>query len=749
LNAELEKQGVDAEVEILPGIGSLSYFCAKLGRTWQDVKAISLHGRQTDLVRCVKENPAVFTLLGGETGALDALNRLKEAGLGALQAHIGQRLGYENEEIVSGTVAELAERDYDSLSVLRTVARALKLDEKKYPLKMLRARISDAKNRLLNPKEWLEESEGDDFSQNVYQAYTQYEKALRENNALDFDDLLVKTLTLLVEHPPVLEYYSDRFEYIMVDEYQDTNRAQYELVSLLARRRQNLCVVGDDDQSIYGWRGADIRIILNFESDFPNAKVIKLEQNYRSTGNILDAANQVIAHNRGRKEKALWTQSDEGARIALYNAMDEREEASFVVRMANKRIGEGTKPGGIAVLYRTNAQSRVLEEAFVRSGIPYRVYGGLRFYERKEVKDLLGYMRAIANPMDDVALRRIINEPKRGIGESTVEALQTWATEHDDSLFNAVLDAEQIELTSRAQKAVGGFSALLMELSEAFYALKPSEFLEKIIERTGYVDQLKKSDLPEDKARLENIQELQGAVSEFERLTPEGTVSDYLEQAALMTDTDSLDERQGMVTLMTLHSAKGLEFDIVFLPGMEENIFPLTRAQFDETQMEEERRLAYVGITRAKKELILSHARNRMLYNNRQMNPVSRFVEEIPQRLIRSASSREETRRAPLPYGTRRQSVPTEGRTAYGGALGISGVRKGFGEAKVVQSAARRVQGVQLFRAGDSVVHRTFGAGKVTEVFEDNGEQKVRVDFGQRGERVFNASIAPIIKVGG
>ena len=651
----------------------------------------------------------------------------------------------------------------DRMSVIRSVCKSLDLSDKEFPPKAVKATISDAKNRMLSPMEWLKDA-GEDFrNRKYYEAYKLYEQTLKGNNALDFDDLLIKTLELMVQNPPVLEYYQRRFDYVLVDEYQDTNTAQYELVRLLAGEKRNLCVVGDDDQSIYGWRGADIRNILDFEKDFPDAKVVKLEQNYRSTGNILDAANQVIAHNKGRKEKALWTQAGEGDKVALYHALDERDEAAFISAMTRKLIAHGAKAGEVAVLYRTNAQSRVLEEAFVRSGTPYRVYGGQKFYERKEVKDLIAYMRALVNPDDDVSLRRIINEPKRGIGEASVDVLQSYAAENGMSLMGAVLSVDESPLSSRPRKLIGEFAELMIDLTEVMYEKKASEFLEILIDRTGYVRVLEAVKSDENTARVENIRELQGAVTEFEKLNPEGGLIEFLENVALVADTDAMNENGGSVTLMTLHSAKGLEFDNVFLPGMEESIFPLSRAMFDEDLLEEERRLAYVGITRAKKRLFLSHARSRALYNNRTANELSRFVSEIPARLITDGTQRGEQRRVPPPsaprgqdrYGAQPQYYSGRGtgarpsqpsQTVGGRALGIPGVQKGFG-GSFVGSQARSVKPIALFRVGDRVIHRSFGRGQVVAVSGEGADQKVRVAFDGRGEKVFSANAAPIVKV--
>ena len=647
----------------------------------------------------------------------------------------------------------------DRMSVIKAVAKELNLSDKEYPPKQIRAVISDAKNRMLTPTEWLKESGADFRSKKLYEAYRLYEQSLKGNNALDFDDLLIKTLELLSEHPPVLDYYRSRFDYILVDEYQDTNAAQYMLVRLLAGERHNLCVVGDDDQSIYGWRGADLRNILDFEKDFPDCGVIKLEQNYRSTGNILDAANQVIAHNRGRKEKALWTEADQGERIALYHAMDERDEAAFIAGMARKLAASGDNAGNIAVLYRTNAQSRVLEEAFVRGGMPYRVYGAQRFYERKEVKDLIAYLRALVNPDDDLSVRRIVNAPKRGIGDATLDKLAEYARENDMPLMSAVLDADGAQLSARPKKLLGEFAALMIDLTELAYERKPGEVLEAIIERTGYVSALENSKDEEDQARVENIRELQGAVTEYEKANPEGDLAGFLENVALVSDTDSLNESGGAVTLMTLHSAKGLEFNDVFLAGMEEGVFPLTRALFDDDLLEEERRLAYVGITRAKKRLFLSHARTRALYNTRNANELSRFVTEIPQRLIAEGAPRVDYRRVPPPT-TRQGGWQAPARSSYsyesrapqprqttGSAeldrkLGIAGVQKGF------STNVRAAQPAPIFRVGDKVRHRVFGGGVIAAVTGEGIAQRVKIRFGDGSERTFNASAAPIVKLG-
>ena len=648
-----------------------------------------------------------------------------------------EKLGYRREFAIYD--------EDDRMTVIKAAARAMALDDKEYPPKALKAMISDAKNRLLTPAEWLRETGDNARNRNFSEVYERYEHTLRGNNALDFDDLLLKTLELFAGHPPVLEYYQNRFNYVLVDEYQDTNAAQYQLVRLLAGQKKNLCVVGDDDQSIYGWRGADIRNILDFEKDFPDCRVIKLEQNYRSTQNILDAANQVIAHNAGRKEKALWTEGAEGEKIGLYHAMDERDEAAFVALMSRKLIAQGVRPGEIAVLYRTNAQSRVLEEAFIRAGVPNRIYGGQRFYDRKEVKDLIAYMRALVNPDDDVSVRRIINEPKRGIGDTTVEKLMSFAAENDTSLMGAVLDSEAVGLTPRVQKLVAGFADMMLELTGSMYAMSISEFTAELIEKTGYVRALEESKTEENATRVENIREFEGAVSEYQNLNPEGTLSDFLENVAEISDIDNLNQTSGAVTLMTLHSAKGLEFDAVFLVGMEEGVFPLSRAMFDERALEEERRLAYVGITRAKKQLYLSHARTRMLYNSRSANQLSRFVGEIPPRLIRDGAARTQTRvPGPTARPAPRPSAVSEKKTA----LGIPGLRKGAGIVQSAPGAAPKpAGGLSIFRTGDRVTHAVFGKGTVEEVSGDASKVTVRFDNGAL--KRFSANIAPLRRING
>ena len=659
--------------------------------------------------------------------------------------------------------------DDDQQRVIKALLKELDIDEKFLPPKEISISISDGKNHLFSPDEWLQKRRADYRAQKIHDVMVLYEQRLRASNALDFDDLLVKTLQLLSEHPPVLDYYQSRFLYVHVDEYQDTNYAQYQLVRLITQKSGNLCVVGDDDQSIYGWRGADIRNILDFEKDYPDAVVIKLEQNYRSTANILDAANQIIAHNEGRKEKELWTQDGEGEKINLYMASDERDEAAWICQRIRRLQREGTPYGNIAILYRMHALSRVLEETLMRAGIPYHVYGGTRFYDRKEVRDVLAYLRVIQNLTDDVSLSRIINVPKRAIGDGTVEQLTQYAHQNDISLYAAIV-MPPASLSGRARKSVGDFSALISSLLLAKETLPLSEFVQKVIDDSGLIAQYQKEPNDENQSRIENIREFMGAVTEFEQKSEDKSLFAFLENVALVTELDNQDSAPSFVTLMTLHSAKGLEYDAVFMSGMEEGIFPSARAMQEDNRVEEERRLCYVGVTRARKQLFLSYARRRMLFNQMQFNAPSCFLQEIPKRLIREEQSSpaqstsygagwgsyggsgmrkpaEYQSKKPAQYGygdTVPRRTPAAKPAARGAAQNpwnIPGVQRGF-----VSSPARNVQ-VQLFKMGDTVQHPKFGKGVIREITGSGDGARLHVVFPIFGEKVLSQSIAPIVKI--
>jgi len=639
----------------------------------------------------------------------------------------------------------------DQGTVLKEVLKRLNIDEKFLPIRELKTRISDAKNKLLGPDEWFAASDRDRRCQMIHDVFVAYEERLKGLNALDFDDLLLKTLELLCDHPPVLDTYRKRFAYVMVDEYQDTNTAQYQLVKLLTAESRNLCVVGDDDQSIYGWRGADIRNILDFEKDYPDATVIKLEQNYRSTANILDAANQVIAHNEGRKEKKLWTEAGEGDKIKLYCAGDERDEAAWVADRIRQLSRQGEGYGQTAILYRTNAQSRVIEEMLMRSSVPYKVFGGTKFYDRREVRDIIAYLRVIVNPADDLSLRRIINVPKRAIGDSTVQELQQHARDNDMPLFAALSDIPE-SLSSRPRKCVNDFFMLMTMLSAMKETLPLTDFVKTLIDQTGLKAQYQKEDTEEARTRVENIDEFIGAVEEFAHGTENPTLEDYLENVSLVTELDGEGDERGYVTLMTLHSAKGLEFPNVFITGLEEGIFPSGRSLQDDARLEEERRLCYVGITRAQKRLFLSRASQRTIYNQVNHNAPSRFLEEIPPRLLqddwaekkeRAARNAPPVQRPQRGYG-RGMGQPPQTLTA-GSPISIVGVRRGF-----APSPARALEGSalqNLFKPGDRVMHRKFGEGRVVALHGAGAEARIQIEFTAYGVKEFSLSIAPIAKL--
>ena len=617
--------------------------------------------------------------------------------------------------------------DENQMSILKDILKQLNLSDKTYPPREIKAKIGDAKMNMLTPDEYFAQSDKDFRMQKIVEVYRLYEERLKHNNALDFDDLLLKTLELFVSAPPVLDYYRRRFKYILVDEYQDTNRVQYEFIHALTGGENNLCVVGDDDQSIYGWRGADIRNILDFEKDYKNCKTIKLEQNYRSTNNILKAANAVIANNADRKRKSLWSQRGEGNPIIVAALPNEQSEASFVCREILRMHAEGMKYQEMAILYRTNAQSRVPEEHLIFSGIPYRVYGGQRFYDRKEIKDILAYLLLSVNPRDDVSLGRIINEPRRGIGDATVETLAAWARDNDDSMLGAAMEVEEIDtLGSRAAAAVKKFSDLMTDLCAHKEVLSVSDYAEYVIEQTGIKAQYSKLD-DDSIQRMENIKEFLGAIQEYEKSTENPSLEDYLEQAALVTDVDDLSENSGSVTLMTMHSAKGLEFQAVFVLGCEDGLFPSSRSFTDDTRLEEERRLMYVAITRAKDQLFLTHVQKRMLYGSPQYNRASRFLKELPQDLLLNIDQTIEHHRENKP---RERVAPTYFR---GGA-----------QPNVIHAKppANHLAGSKL-QAGDTVEHRKFGRGTVIGV-KGNIAQ---VAFAGQGIKELDMQFAPMEKI--
>ncbi len=644
------------------------------------------------------------------------------------------RLGYDTNFTIYDTD--------DQKTLMKDVCRFLQLDTKVYKERTLLGAISAAKNEMISPEEFRIQAEGDFTRKKIAEAYIEYEKEMRANNALDFDDLLVKTVQLFQTQPDVLEYYQNRFRYIMVDEYQDTNTVQFMLVSTLAGKYKNLCVVGDDDQSIYKFRGANIKNILNFEQVFTDAKVIKLEQNYRSTGNILNAANAVIAHNKGRKAKALWTENEQGEQVQFRQFDSAYEEAEFVVRDIRRNVNmKGEAYNDHAILYRTNAQSRMFEEKLVVSNIPYKIVGGINFYARREIKDLLAYLKTIENGKDDLAVRRIINVPKRGIGATTIGRIQDYAYEHEISFYEASKAAAGIQGVGRSAGKIERFVAVIEEMKAESDFLTISDLMDSIIETTGYVEEMQAETDEEAEARLENIEELKNKMKAYEEECEEAgekaTLSGFLEQVALVADIDSLDETSDYVVLMTLHSAKGLEFPNVYLTGMEDGLFPsyMSINSEDPMEVEEERRLCYVGITRAKKRLALTCARRRMIHGTTQYNRVSRFVEEIPEDLLTEHVVFE-----------KKKEVESVKSTAYQQAKQAFH-SKPFAAAKPVQQFGKKQDGTLDYEVGDRVRHVKFGEGLVTQITSGGRDYEVTVNFDTAGVKKMFAMFARLQKI--
>ena len=625
----------------------------------------------------------------------------------------------------------------DQKSVMKDVIKSLNLDPKIYKERTFLGVVSHAKDELVSPEEFLLNA-GADYKQQLYgRAYREYQTALKKNNALDFDDLIVKTVELFRNHPEVLDYYQERFKYIMVDEYQDTNTAQFKFVSLLAQKYQNLCVVGDDDQSIYKFRGANIGNILNFEKVFPDARVIKLEQNYLSTGNILYAANAVISNNIGRKDKKLWTQSEDGEGIYFRQFYNGYEEAEYVAEQIRKSVRQmESRYQDHAILYRTNAQSRLFEEQFIRDNIPYRLIGGINFYARKEIKDLLSYLKTIDNGVDDLAVKRIINVPKRGIGLTTIDKVQTYANEHEMSFFDVLANADGIPELGRSAAKLKNFALTILAFRAKAEELSLTELMEDILEVTGYRKELELEGTEEADARIENIDELISKVTSYEDncLDEPPTLSGFLEEVALVADIDSVDDDENRVLLMTLHSAKGLEFPNVYLTGMEDGIFPSymsIAADNPREEIEEERRLCYVGITRAMKKLTMTAARMRMIRGENQFNAISRFMKEIPKDYLeRGCEVRKE----------KTEAMPKD--------ESWKEVRRTFHEKpKAVQQFTVTKATSLEYGIGDRVRHIKFGDGTVADITEGGRDYEVAVDFDNFGRKKMFASFAKLKKL--
>ena len=656
----------------------------------------------------------------------------------------------------------------DQKSMIKDVCKQLKIDTKIYKEKSILAAISSAKDELIGPEQYEKLVYGDFHKRKIADAYREYQIQLKRNNALDFDDLIVKTVELFKTCPDVLEHYQDRFRYIMVDEYQDTNTAQFELVRILAEKYRNLCVVGDDDQSIYKFRGANIGNILNFEKVFEEAKVIKLEQNYRSTQNILNAANEVIRHNRGRKPKRLWTENEEGRQVVAKQFMTAYDEADYVASDIAKKVRGGELAyQDNAVLYRTNAQSRLFEEKFLLANIPYKIVGGVNFYARKEIKDLLSYLKTVDNARDDLAVRRIINVPKRGIGATTLAKVQVYAVDHELSFYNALKNADEIPGLGRSAAKVKPFVTFIQTLRSQAEFLSVHDLLMTIIETTGYVAELEAEDTEEARARIENIDELISKVVSYEESAAEPSLSGFLEEVALVADIDNLDENDNRVVLMTLHSAKGLEFPNVYLTGLEEGIFPsyMSIGGDDPDELEEERRLCYVGITRAMQTLTITCAKQRMVRGETRFNAMSRFLKEIPEYLLDAGEAKIGGRNYLAGAGSRAGENISFGNSLGGGPaddvfdLPFSTLQKSENNPymqakKAFQSKAFQPSQFKVTKSdhldydvGDMVKHIKFGVGTVQNIIDGGKDFEVTVDFEKYGVKKMFAAFAKLQKI--
>lgn len=638
----------------------------------------------------------------------------------------------------------------DQKTLMREVCKLLQVDTKMFRERALLSEISKAKDELVTPQEYRMRAEGDYSRKKIAEVYEEYEKQLRSNNALDFDDLLFKTVQLFQTQKDVLEYYQERFRYIMVDEYQDTNTAQFQLIRLLASKYRNLCVVGDDDQSIYKFRGANITNILSFEKYFENARVIKLEQNYRSTKNILAAANGVIANNQGRKDKTLWSDNEEGTQIDLYQAEDAYDEANMVAKEIRKKVNAGDyKYSDFACLYRTNAQSRTLEEKLLLANVPYKIIGGQNFYQRKEIKDILCYLKTVNNSTDDIAVARIINVPKRGIGATSIGKAQAYAVDHNINLYNALELAYMNPELSRASAKIKKFTDFIEELREYSQEHSIKELVDKIIEDTGYVTELVLENTDESKARIENIEELISKVVEYESTTENPDLAGFLEDVALVADIDSLDEDSDYVVLMTIHSAKGLEFPNVFLCGMEEGLFPGISAICAEGQseIEEERRLCYVAITRAKENLVISYAKRRMVHGETRYNIISRFIKEIPTHLINSKNVTDRVAAGQIP---KKEEFGNASRASQNTFRNKPFMKSSYGEPSTKPAFGKSFTITKQpvdYVIGDRVKHIKFGEGTVLNIEDGPKDYQVTVAFDKAGQKIMMASFAKLKKL--
>ena len=772
---EQQKQGVftvDGPVLLLAGAGSgktrvlthrIAYLIEEMGVNPWNIMAITFTNKAAGEMRDRVDNIVGY---GAESIWVSTFH---STCVRILRRYI-DRLGYDNNFTIYDTD--------DQKTIIKDICKKLQIDTKTFKERAILSAISSAKDELVSPVQYELNAMGDWNKKKIAEVYKEYQETLKKNNAVDFDDLIVKTVELFKNCPDVLDYYQERFKYIMVDEYQDTNTAQFELIRLLAAKYRNLCVVGDDDQSIYKFRGANIRNILDFEKVYPEAVVIKLEQNYRSTQNVLDAANAVIRNNVGRKDKALWTNQGEGSKIHFRQFDNAFEEAEFIVDDIERKTDKGEATfGDCAILYRTNAQARMLEERFVLKGIPYDVVGGTNFYARREIKDVLAYLKTIDNGKDDVAVKRIINVPKRGIGATTIARVQEYADQRNISFYDALRESDQIMTIGKSAAKLEPFVTMIQTFRSKLEYYGLEDLIKDVLETTGYVKDLKESDEEDTEDRISNIDELVSKMVAYESTAEEPSLSEFLEEVALVADIDKVGEDDNKVLLMTLHSAKGLEFPQVYLAGMEDGIFPsyMTITADDPTEVEEERRLAYVGITRAKEELTLTCAKQRMLRGETQYNPVSRFVKEIPENLLDAKvpsikkmdfddyaeDSYERSHFKSKPFGGMAYTEPS------GSSFGSMAQNRGYSLPKAVVKPkktasenmpyiARGLDSLQKgapqgksidYGVGDRVQHVKYGAGTVLNIVEEPRDYKVTVGFDGAGQKVMYAAFAKLKKL--
>lgn len=641
----------------------------------------------------------------------------------------GDRIGYTSHFTVYDTD--------DAKRLVKDCQKALNIDDKMLSYKTILSEISHAKDSMINPHEYKRQAGNDFRLVQVASVYEMYQRRLKEADAMDFDDLLCNTVKLLQESPEVLDYYQNRFHYILVDEYQDTNRVQYQFIRLLSEKRRNLCVVGDDDQSIYKFRGATIENIMSFEKSYPDAMVIRLEQNYRSTQNILNAANAVISHNEERKGKTLWTQNDEGRKIQLHTSFSEQDEANYIANIILEGVAKGRHYTDFAILYRMNSQSNIIEKTFVKSGIPYRIIGGFRFYERREIRDMIAYLSVINNPADDIRLRRIINQPKRSIGEKTIAQAAEIAAALGEPMLEVIRRADEFDSLRRAAPKLKVFSQMMDELialSEED-SISLEELYQALLEKTGYIMALQQ-EKEESETRIENINELASNIIKYQEDNgEEATLSGFLEEVSLMTDIDNYDETADTVVMMTMHSAKGLEFPVVFLPGFEEGIFPGIQAIYNPGEIEEERRLAYVGITRAKEELYILNADSRMLFGSTSRNKRSRFAAEIPEELVEKTRVRDWKK----PQSGTRMPTP-----AFEARMKSAEAARHFGQAVSVSPVQT---GVTVFKPGDAVSHKAFGKGMILAASPMGNDVLLEIAFEGVGTKKLMSNFARLKKL--